>query len=180
MKSFLLVFIVLLTITFSVKTAQAQDVTYITEPPTFELAEPLTPSRDSIPNGAFITPMQLGQRASYPGVLYSLEANAWLLSEIERLQLFWILEMNTRVNLILTWANHELASQENRNNASIEIIEVQLRTANRNIENLSDTNRELAAQVGWTRREKFRFVVSVIGVGALAGVGGYFLGRISR
>lgn len=177
MKKFLLVlFAVLLYAT----AACAQEYTYITPPPSFTLAEPMLPSTANIPTGAFITPMRVGDRAASPGVLYSLEANAWLMSEMQRVQAVWILEMDTRVQLMLVWANHELTSQENRNTATLEILHTQLEAAYRNANDLSDQNRRLAAQVGWTRREKFRFVISVVGVGAIAGMGGYFIGRITR
>jgi len=161
---------------FFATTACAQDIDYVNSPPTFRLAEPMSPNPETIPPGATLTPVHVGDRARVDGVLYSLEANAWLLSEMQRVQNYWILEMNTRVNITLAWADHELLSQANRHNADNEIMQVRLNASERNVESLMETNRELLSQVGWTRREKFRFVVSIIGVGAIAGLGGYFIG----
>lgn len=158
--------------------AKAQDITYINPPPSFRLAEPMSPDSSSIPQGATVTPVRVGDRARIDGVLYSLEANAWLLSEMQRVQNFWILEMNTRIGITRTWAEHELRSQANRHNADNEIMQVRLRASERNVESLLETNREMASQVGWTRREKFRFVISIIGVGVVAGLGGYFIGTV--
>lgn len=179
-KIFIYVFLVISIVINSLSTAQAQDVTYITQPPTFELAEPMNPSSDSIPSGASITPVRVGDRARLDGVLYSLEANAWLLSEIERLQQFWILEMNSRVNLTLAWANHELESQANRTSASLEFMQLRLDARNRDVEALSQINTNLQRQARRNqRRTRLRMTFIVLGTGIVTGVAGYGIGRIT-
>ena len=158
--------------------ASAQDVSYITQPPTFELAEPMSPSSESIPSGASITPVRVGDRARLDGVLYSLEANAWLISEINRLQVVWISEMNTRVSLTFAWAEHELESQALRSQASIDMMQLRLDSRNRDVEAITEINQELVrASRRQVRRNRFKLVLTVVGVGALAGMGGYFIGQ---
>lgn len=161
--------------------AKAQDITYITQPPTFELAEPMSPSSDSIPHGASITPVRVGDRARLDGVLYSLEANAWLISELNRLQVVWISEMNTRVSLTLAWANHELESQALRSQASLELMQLRLDSRNRDVEQLTSINENLIRSARrQVRRSRFKLVLLVVGTGSLAGIGGYFVGQASR
>ena len=181
------IFVILWTLIISMffaTTASAQDSTatsqFITQPPSFQLAEPMNPSADAIPQGATITPVRVGDRSRINGVLYSMEANAWLLSEIQRLQVYWILEMDTRVNLVMTWAQHEIVSQQNRHEASMEIVQVRLDARDRHIESLANINRDLVrAARRQARRNRLKLVLMVVGVGAVAGVGGYVIGSVA-
>lgn len=154
-------------------TCNAQD---LTEPPTFDLAEPMQPNSDSIPQGAFIVPLRLGQVAPEDGVFYSMSANAWLLSEFTRIQQYWIDEMGRRVAITRLWGRHQVNSQQNRYEMDLQGLRIQLRAREREVEDLVEINEELSVQVGWSRREKFRFVVSIVGVAAVAGVVGYVVG----
>ena len=180
---FVILWTIIISMFFATKTS-AQDFTtpsqFITQPPSFQLAEPMNPRTEGIPSGATITPVRVGDRARIDGVLYSMEANAWLLSEIQRLQVYWILEMDTRVNLVMTWAQHEIASQQNRHEASMEIVQVRLDARDRHIETLTDINRDLVrASRRQVRRSRLKLVLMVIGVGAVAGVGGYAIGSVA-
>lgn len=168
--------------TVAAQTAQQPtlvDSRFITQPPTFQLAEPMSVNSSTIPSGAFLTPLRVGDVAQMDGILYSMEANAWILSEFDRLQNYWILEMNTRVNLVMAWAQHEFASQQNRHSASTQILQVQLDSRERDIETLREINRDLVRANSRTiRRNKFKLVFTFIGAGVVVGLVGYGVGRI--
>ena len=159
--------------------AQAQDSTeaYITPPPSFELVEPMLADRTNIPAGAFVTPMNVGAVARSQGVLYSLEANAWLLSEFAAVQNRLILEMNARVAQTRAWADHEFRLQRIALSTDLEITRVHLEAREREVELLTETNTRLLRQVGWSRKEKFRTVLIAIGTGVASGFVMYYVGR---
>jgi hypothetical protein len=178
---FVFLWFVIISMFYAVSSASAQEIQYINQPPSFQLAEPMSPNASTVPRGATVTPVHVGDVARSPGVLYSIEANAWLLSEFERLQLFWIIEMNTRVNTVFTWAHHEISSRQNRHEAEQAIRQIELDARDRHIESLESINRDLVkATRRQIRRDRFKLVLTVAGVGIVAGVGGYFIGTVAR
>ena len=180
MKKFLYVlFLVLLIPSLAFGQPPVPEVTYVIEPPTFELSEPMEANAETIPDNAFIIPLRAGQRVREDGIFYSLEANAWLLSEFNRIQVYWISTMDHRLRLYQEWADSELEARDTRHEAEIQILEVEIEAERRRINALQDMNDAMRRNVGWSRREKFRFAISIIGVAAVVGLGGYIIGGIT-
>jgi hypothetical protein len=100
------------------------------EPPTFELAQPLQLRYDeaTIP-GARIFSLRLNQAAPSAGVLLNAEANAWIISQFDYVQMYWITEMNRRLDLTRTWAQAERQALAARHNAEVATCEVQVENA---------------------------------------------------
>lgn len=159
--------------------ASAQPAMSHSQPPTFQLAEPMQPDASTIPSGAFVTPVRVGDVVRNPGVLYSLEANAWILSEFEKIQAFWIAEMDMRVEAMYVWAEYELALQHTVHTADLESLNIRLRSREREIQTLTEINTDLRRQATRVqRRSRLKLVFIVIGTGAVAGLAGYGVGRV--
>lgn len=151
----------------------------IREAPTFQLAEPMQPDRTTIPSGAFITPLRVGDVVRSPGVLYSLEANAWVLSQHEAIQRFWIAEMNRRVDLTIAWGQHELTQQAIAYETDLEIARVHLGASQRELDALLAINQDLRREARRTqRRSRLKLTFIVFGTGVIAGLAGYGVGRV--
>lgn len=178
-KQFISVLLIALMLPLSALAQDAPPPIFIIPPPQFDLVEPMQANADNIPQGAFVTPMRTGQRAREDGVFYSLEANAWLLSEFNRIQLYWIELMDHRLQLQYEWAVSEIEAQNNRRDSEIHILEIQLEAERRRLDNLEDINDSMRSQIGWSRREKFRFAIAIIGVAAVVGLGGYYIGGLT-
>lgn len=176
MKRFLLVLFLAISSFLMPIVASAQQAA---SPPTFQLAEPMQPDRTTIPTGAFITPLRVGDVVRNPGVLYSLEANAWILSQHEAIQLYWIAEMNRRVELTIAWGQHELAQQAISYETDLQIARVHLEARQRELDTLQGINRDLQRDARRSqRRARLKLVFIVIGTGAVAGLAGYGVGRV--
>lgn len=153
----------------------------VREPPSFQLAEPMQPDRSTIPNGAFITPLRVGDVVRSPGVLYSLEANAWVLSQHEAIQRFWIAEMNRRVDLTIAWGQHELTQQAIAYETDLQIARVHLDARQRELDALLAINQNLLREARRTlRRSRLKLTFIVLGTGVVAGLAGYGVGRVVR
>lgn len=153
----------------------------VRSPPTFQLAEPMQPDRSTIPEGAFITPLRVGNVVRTDGVLYSLEANAWVLSQHDAIQQYWIAEMNRRVNLTVAWGQHELTQQAIAFETDLQIARVHLDARQRELDALMAINNDLRQQARRSqRRGKLKLVFIVLGTGVVAGLAGYGVGRVVR
>lgn len=176
MKKILFIFFVILfNLNNSISFAQ-DDATssnwIISPPPSFQLAEPQMLHFDpTVAPNARLYPLSLNQRAPVAGVLLNAEANAWIISQYNFIQSYWITEMNRRVQLVQTWAFAEIEGHNNRANANELSLQVQLTNANETNNDLNRTVQRLLRQNQIeARKRKISLIVLGTGSGLVVAV----------
>lgn len=147
----------------------------IPESPRFELVEP-TMSVGAPPSniGALQTLLSEGQRAPFAGILLNNEALSWIMTNFVFVQRNLIEEMNRRVGITRLWARTNIETINVSREADQQAFQVQLNMANSGRDRALEELERVSRDVGWSRREKFTLVLSLIGtlvIGSLIGWG---------
>lgn len=160
--------------------AQETQTWIVSEPPRFELAQPISLSyNESAIPGARIYSIRQGQTAQVTGVLLNPEANAWIISQIEFLQRYWILEMNRRVELTTAWANAEMQGIRSEQQEEIDLYQIRIRELENQNQILVRTNENMIRE---NRRQNVlkRLSFSTITITSLVFVSSVLYMSISR
>lgn len=155
--------------------AQPMETYEIPDVPTYTLNEP---GLSEPPGGALISPVNRNQRAPFSGVVYNAEANAWLQSEITRLNSLWLLEATTKIALLEAWSIKELERLHNAAISNERVLDIRIHSLEIDIEELRFLNDSLSKQVGWTRTRKFIVVSATIGAAIVGALAGYVTGSV--
>jgi len=153
-----------------VVTTQTVEATWIiSPPPVFDLGRPMTVRYDAtnIPNAQFYT-IRTGDRAPISGVLLNAEANAWLISQFEYIQNYWITEMNRRVELTLLWGTSEVAGVRVRSETELQALNVRVVSLQEENHLLTQTTERLIRE---NRRQRilYRFLFSSAAIAVAVG-----------
>jgi hypothetical protein len=169
----------LIVVAYTSNVIQAQPMTEynIPQTPTFQLE---APQRSAPPDGALITPLNQNGRAPFSGVLYNAEANAWLVSELQRLHTTWRLEAETELKLMQAWSLRELERLHNIALHNEQALNLQISSLEQDVTGLTELNASLARQTGWTRGKKFVLVFTSVGSIIVGTIAGWLIGTFAH
>ena len=151
----------------------------IPEPPRFQLIEP-TMSVGSPPAdvGALQTILEEGSPAPFDGILLNQEALSWIVTNFVFVQRNLIEEMNRRVGITRLWARTHFETIAVSRDADQQAFDVQLALLRSARDDAFQELEALARDVGWSRREKFVLILSVLGTLVVGALGGWGLSKL--
>lgn|SRR5690554_114066 len=172
------VLIVLLALIFvPAKNVQAQE--FEIDPPKFEGFTLWDPENlSSPPEGARIMPILKNESAGFDGVIWSIEANAWIMAEIKAHESTLIEQCNQYIDSLNIWAIHLQESIKTSSKFREYVLQSRLAATEANLNDMIEVNEKLQKEVGFSRREKMIFIFTTVGVGIVAGLAGYTIAKI--